>query len=201
MKVTDLAIKIFNESIRDYHIIDNIDSIINNKYDKNSLENLFYLKSWIDTVQWHLEDVIRNPNIEPLEALSIKRRIDLSNQERTDIVEYIDSWYLDKYKGITSKSDAKINTESPAWAFDRLSILCLKIYHMDLEVNRKDASYEHKTNCQKKLDILLEQQKDLSEAIEDLLKDIERGYKYMKTYKQMKMYNDPNLNPILYKKK
>ena len=152
-------------------------------------------------MQWHLEDIIRNPEIEPITALYIKRRIDKSNQDRTDLVEMIDSYFRDKYKDVKVAQDATINTESPAWAIDRLSILALKIYHMQQEVERTDATEEHIQKCQAKLDILLEQRIDLSTAIETLLNDIEAGRKYMKVYRQMKMYNDPDTNPILYGKK
>ena len=179
---------------------DNVDAPIKNPYELRSIEFYLYLKNWIDTVQWHLEDIIRNPEIEPVEALKIKRRIDKSNQDRTDLVELIDSYMLDKYKDVEVKAEATINTESPAWAIDRLSILALKIYHMSIEANRPDAKPEHKAECQKKLDVLLEQRKDLSLAIDKLLADIEAGNKYMKVYKQMKMYNDPALNPVLYAK-
>ena len=189
---------IFEESIATYHVTDNIDTPINNPYPKNKLEHLLYLKNWIDTVQWHLEDIIRNPAIDPADALVIKRRIDYSNQERTDVVEFIDSYFLDQYKSINPKADASVNTESPAWAIDRLSILALKIYHMNAEATRADASEEHIATCQNKLAVLLEQRADLSKAIDELLQDIESGKKYMKVYKQMKMYNDPSLNPVLY---
>ena len=166
-----------------------------------SIEYYLYLKNWIDTVQWHFEDIIRDPHIDPAEALLLKRRIDKSNQDRTDLVELIDSYFLDKFKAVTVLPDALINTESPAWAIDRLSILALKIYHMQQEVNRTDTNPEHHQQCEKKLNILLEQQKDLSTAIGQLLDDIAAGRKYMKVYKQMKMYNDPALNPVLYGKK
>ncbi|MFT3995267.1 MAG: DUF4254 domain-containing protein [Dysgonomonas sp.] len=201
MNFTVLSNSIFQESINDYHKTDSIDAQINNPYKAQSIEAILYLKNWIDTVQWHLEDVIRDPNIDPVRALEIKRRIDKSNQERTDLVELIDSYFLDKYKDVKVQLSAKINTESPAWAIDRLSILALKIYHMQQEVDRIDADVDHRNQCKKKLDILLEQRKDLSTAIEELLSDIECGDKYMKVYKQMKMYNDPSLNPILYAKK
>lgn len=201
MNFTVLSNSIFQESINDYHKTDSIDAQINNPYKAQSIEAILYLKNWIDTVQWHLEDVIRDPNIDPIRALEIKRRIDKSNQERTDLVELIDSYFLDKYKDVKVQLSAKINTESPAWAIDRLSILALKIYHMQQEVDRIDADEDHRNQCKKKLDILLEQRKDLSTAIEELLSDIECGDKYMKVYKQMKMYNDPSLNPILYAKK
>lgn len=201
MAFTDICNKIFNESITDYHVKDNVDIPIQNPYPLKSIEYYLYLKNWIDTVQWHFEDIIRDPHIDPTEALLLKRRIDKSNQDRTDLVELIDSYFLDKFKAVTVLPDALINTESPAWAIDRLSILALKIYHMQQEVNRTDTSLEHHQQCEKKLNILLEQQKDLSTAIDQLLDDIAAGRKYMKVYKQMKMYNDPALNPVLYGKK
>lgn len=198
MTFSNLSKPIFDQAIQDYHILDNVDAPINNPYTFQTIEYFLYLKNWIDTVQWHLEDIVRDPEIDPVKALEIKRRIDKSNQERTDMVEMIDSYFLDKYKDVIPSTNAKINTESPAWAIDRLSILALKIYHMHQEVIRMDAEQSHKDACQKKLDILLEQQTDLSSAIDELLEDIQNGEKYMKVYKQMKMYNDPNLNPVLY---
>lgn len=201
MIFTDLCNRIFNESIQQYHITDNIETPIINPYPANSIEYYLYLKNWIDTVQWHFEDIIRDPSITPENALLLKRRIDKSNQDRTDLVELIDSYFLDQYKDIQILTDATINTESPAWAIDRLSILALKIYHMRQEVLRTDTSAEHHEQCLNKLNILLEQQKDLSVAIGQLLCDIESGKKYMKVYKQMKMYNDPELNPVLYSKR
>ncbi len=193
-----LAYTVFEQSIQDYHQFDNVDQPINNPFDKDKFEHLLFHKNWIDTVQWHFEDIIRDPNIDPVAALTLKRRIDASNQERTDMVEYIDSYFLQKYSNVVVKENAKINSESPAWAFDRLSILALKIYHMNEESNRLAATQEHRDNCQKKLNILLEQRTDLSTAIDDLLSDIEHGNKFMKVYKQMKMYNDDDLNPVLY---
>jgi hypothetical protein len=198
---TKNANAIFERVIADYHRYDNVDQPIENPFEAGTIDHLLYAKNWIDTVQWHLEDIIRDPQIDPVEALKIKRRIDASNQDRTDMVEYVDSYMLDKYKDVEVLADAKINTETPAWAIDRLSILALKIYHMAQEVARTDVSDEHKAACQKKLDVLLSQQVDLSQAIEELIEDIEAGRKYMKTYKQMKMYNDPSLNPVLYGKK
>ncbi len=198
---SEYAWGIFTRSIEDYHITDDVDAAKPNHYENNSLEQILYHKNWIDTVQWHLEDIIRDENIDPVKALEIKRRIDASNQKRTDLVEFIDSWFLNKYKNTTPNADAKINTETPAWAVDRLSILALKVYHMDLEANRASASDEHREKCQMKLNTLLEQKKDLSSAIDQLLNDIENGLVKIKTYKQMKMYNDETLNPILYKKK
>ena len=197
---SEFAWDIFNKSINDYHITDNVDANEPNNYAQDSLEQTLYSKNWIDTVQWHLEDIIRDENINPVKALEIKRRIDASNQKRTDLVEFIDGWFLNKYKNTTPKPNAKINTETPAWAVDRLSILALKVYHMELETRRESASEEHKKKCQDKLNILLEQKKDLSSAIDQLLKDIEEGEVKIKTYKQMKMYNDESLNPILYQK-
>lgn len=200
MTFTEKANKIFNQAINDYHVKDNIDTPINNPFEEGSIENRLYLKCWIDTVQWHFEDIIRDPQIDPAEALLLKRRIDKSNQDRTDLVEQIDSYFREIYKDVKVQDDARINTESPAWAVDRLSILALKIYHMKEQVERPEASEEHKAKCQAKLNVLLEQQVDLSTAIDQLLEDIEAGRKYMKVYRQMKMYNDPSTNPILYKK-
>ncbi len=201
MTFTENANKIFNQAIADYHIKDNIDTPINNPFAEGTIENRLYLKCWIDTVQWHFEDNIRDPQIDPAEALVLKRRIDKSNQDRTDLVEQIDSYFREIYKDVKVQSDARINTESPAWAVDRLSILALKIYHMKEQVERPEASAEHKAKCQAKLDVLLEQQVDLSTAIDQLLEDIEAGRKYMKVYRQMKMYNDPSTNPVLYNQK
>lgn len=200
MTFTELSNSIFVQVINDYHKTDHVDTPINNPFEEKTIEYFLYLKNWIDTVQWHLEDIIRDPEINPTEALKIKRRIDTSNQDRTDLVELIDSYFLDKYKDIKIQPNARINTESPAWAIDRLSILALKIYHMQQEVDRKDSDANHHEQVSKKLDILLAQREDLSTAIEELLEDIEAGNKYMKVYKQMKMYNDPALNPVLYGK-
>jgi hypothetical protein len=201
MSFTEHCNEIFNQAIRDYHVTDNVDTPINNPYDRESIENRLYLKCWIDTVQWHFEDLIRDPHISPEDGMSLKHRIDRSNQDRTDLVEQIDSYFRQLYSDITPLPDATINTESPAWAVDRLSILALKIYHMKEQTERKDASEEHIKKCKSKLNILCEQQKDLSLAIDQLLDDIQHGRKYMKVYRQMKMYNDPSTNPILYKKK
>ena len=198
---TETANEIFNRAIGDYHRWDDVDHPIENPYEPGSLEHLLYHKNWIDTVQWHLEDIIRDPQIDPVAALAIERRIDKSNQDRTDMVEYIDSYLLDKYRDVEPRPDARLNTETPAWAIDRLSILALKIYHMAREAERTDVGDAHRAACRKKLDVLLAQQVDLSGAIEELIGDIEAGRKYMKTYKQMKMYNDPALNPVLYGQK
>ncbi len=200
MSFSEQCNKIFQRAIDDYHVHDDIDAPINNPYDDGTIENRLYLKCWIDTVQWHFEDIIRDPNIDPMEALALKRRIDRSNQDRTDLVEQIDSYFRQKYSEVKVLPDARINTESPAWAIDRLSILALKIYHMREQVERQDASKEHKDTCTAKLNVLLEQQKDLGTAIDQLLEDIQEGRKYMKVYRQMKMYNDPSTNPVLYKK-
>ena len=200
MRFTELCQPIFEAAINDYHKTDNVDTPIQNPY-TSGIERDLYLKAWIDTVQWHFEDIIRDPEINPAEALTLKRRIDKSNQDRTDLVERIDSYFLTLYKNVSIQSNATINTESPAWAIDRLSILALKIYHMREQAERTDASAEHLERCKSKLQVLLEQQKDLSSAIDTLLDDIEHGRKYMKVYKQMKMYNDADTNPILYCKK
>ncbi|MDR0429145.1 MAG: DUF4254 domain-containing protein [Tannerellaceae bacterium] len=201
MDFSAMSYQIFEKATDDYHVEDHVDTPINNPYELKSIEYYLYLKNWIDAVQWHLEDIIRNPDINPVEALAIKRRIDKSNQERTDLVELIDSYFLETYKEVKALADATINTESPAWAVDRLSILVLKIYHMHQEATRPDAEPAHKTACQQKLAVLLEQKKDLSSALNQLLDDIKEGRKFMKVYKQMKMYNDPSLNPVLYGKK
>ena len=200
MSFTKLCNDIFNQAIRDYQVTDNIDTPINNPYKRETIENRLYLKCWIDTVQWHFEDIIRDPHIDPVEALNLKRRIDRSNQDRTDLVEQIDSYFRQKYANVKPLPEARLNTESPAWAVDRLSILALKIYHMREQVERNDVDAEHRERCEGKLNILLEQQVDLSAAIDQLLADIEEGRIYMKVYRQMKMYNDPATNPVLYKK-
>lgn len=200
MSFSEHCSQVFNQAIRDYHIKDNIDTPINNPYDRDDVENRLYLKCWIDTVQWHFEDIIRDPHIDPVEALALKRRIDRSNQDRTDLVEQIDTYFRQLYCDVKVLEDATINTESPAWAIDRLSILALKIYHMKEQAERTDASEEHISKCKSKLDILMEQQVDLGTAIDQLLDDIKAGRKYMKVYRQMKMYNDPATNPVLYKK-
>jgi hypothetical protein len=200
MEFVKLCQPIFEAAIRDYHVTDNVDTPISNPYPQGQIEHDLYLKCWIDTVQWHFEDIIRDPAIDPAAALVLKRRIDKSNQDRTDLVERIDSYFLTVYRDVKPLADATINTESPAWAIDRLSILALKIYHMRLEAERTDASDEHREKCGAKLRVLLEQQRDLSQAITQLLDDIASGRKYMKVYKQMKMYNDADTNPVLYGK-
>ena len=197
MSFTQDSNRIFNQAIHDYHVKDNIDTPICNPFEEGTIENRLYLKCWIDTVQWHFEDIIRDPEIDPVEALALKRRIDKSNH---DLVEQIDSYFRELYKEVKVDADARINTESPAWAVDRLSILALKIYHMKEQAERTDATPEHVAKCKAKLSVLLEQQKDLSTAIDQLLEDIAAGRKYMKVYRQMKMYNDVDTNPVLYKK-
>lgn len=199
--ISNKAFKIFEMAINDYHIKDDVNQPMKNPFDKDSLEHLLYKKNWIDTVQWHYEDLIRDPKISPNNALSLKRKIDSSNQDRTDTVEYIDSFYYSKFKNVEVNENASINTESPAWAIDRLSILALKIFHMKEESERSSGSKEHRGLCKKKLLILMEQKNDLSEAIDQLLQDMKNGLKYMKVYKQMKMYNDESLNPVLYQNK
>lgn len=193
------ANKIFQTVIDTYHVLNTVDQNFENPYDRNShlIEHLLYRKCWIDTVQWHYEDIIRDPQIDPVAALTLKRKIDASNQDRTDMVEYIDGYFLDQNNDVSIKDNATINTESPAWAIDRMSILGLKVYHMNEETTRTDASQDHINACQKKLDTLLEQRIDLTIALDQLLEDISKGNKYMKVYKQMKMYNDDELNPVL----
>lgn len=198
---SSFAFNIFEQSIRDYHILDDAYQPTLNPYEMGTIESLLYAKNWVDTVQWHYEDIIRDPKIDPVAALDLKRKIDASNQVRTDMVEFIDSYFMQKYQNIIVKSDAKINTESPAWAIDRLSILSLKIYHMNEEATRSDASEAHRAQCQVKLNVLLDQKSDMFNSIDQLLFDYENGDKFMKVYKQMKMYNDESLNPILYQAK
>ena len=200
MSFTEHSNLIFGQAIRDYHLTDNVDTPMNNPYERGTIDYNLYMKCWIDTVQWHFEDIIRDPHIDPIEALNLKRRIDRSNQDRTDLVEEIDSYFRHKYSEVKTLPEARLNTESPAWAIDRLSILALKIYHMREQVERDDADDEHRAKCAAKLDVLLEQQQDLGLAIDQLLEDIEAGRKYMKVYRQMKMYNDPSTNPVLYRK-
>lgn len=196
-----MANEVFDRSVADYHRTDNVDAPCVNPYEKGSLEAIFYDKNWVDAVQWHLEDIIRDPEIDPREALGLKRRIDRSNQVRTDMVEDIDTWFRDQYKDVVTLPEATINTESPAWALDRLSILALKIWHMREQAERTDASEEHLAKSRAKLAVLLEQREDLTSAIDTLLEDIAAGRKYMKVYRQMKLYNDPATNPVLYAKK
>ena len=200
IKISKKAIEIFEKSVNDYHVYDDISRNPNNPFENKSFEHLLYEKNWIDTVQWHYEDIIRDPDIDPSEGMKLKRLIDSSNQNRTEMVEYIDSYFLNLYSSVTTRENAKVNTESPAWAIDRLSILILKIYHMEEESNRKDVLEDHRNNCQKKLNVLIEQREALSESIDQLLIDMSTGIKKMRVYKQMKMYNDESLNPVLYKK-
>lgn len=197
--ISSTCIDVFRRSVSDYHLHNNVDAEMSNPFLKGSLEHILYTKNYIDTVQWHLEDIVRDPKIDPVDGLALKRRIDKSNQERTDLVEQIDDHFLLLYKDVVVSSKATLNTESPAWAIDRLSILILKIWHMNEEVIRPGASAEHQAKCNSKLQILLEQEKDLSNSIDELIDDIASGKKVMKVYRQMKMYNDPSLNPVLYK--
>lgn len=190
--------KLFEQQIIEYHKTDNVDAPENNPYLEGSFEAVLWEKSWVDTVQWHLEDLVRPDDVDPVYALQLKRRIDRSNQQRTDLVERIDDHYYMQFKEVTPLPDARLNTETPAWAVDRLSILALKIYHFQIEAHRGDEA--HRAKCQAKLDTLLTQRADLTLAIDQLLEDLAAGRRQMKLYRQMKMYNDPSLNPSLYKK-
>jgi hypothetical protein len=192
---------IFQRSIEDYHLRDNVDTPVVNPYPSGTFEALLYSKNWIDTVQWHLEDIIRLPEIEAQEGIKIKRRIDKSNQDRTDLVEQIDDYFLATFKDVIAKPGTRINSETPAWLLDRMSILMLKIYHMKEQTERKDASPEHIAKCQAKLQILMEQKTDMQLAFDELVEDISSGNRRFKVYRQMKMYNDASLNPVLYAKK
>lgn len=198
MNFAEEANKVFDRTVADYHITDNVDALTTNPFDTGSPMAALYDKCWVDAVQWHLEDIIRDPQIDPDEALQLKRRIDRSNQVRTDMVEQIDTYFLELFSGVTTLPDASINTESPAWAIDRLSILALKIWHMREQAMRHDADAGHRARCEERLKILLEQREDLTLAIDTLLEDMQKGRKFMKTYRQMKMYNDPSTNPVLY---
>lgn len=198
MKFAHKCNEVFDRTVALYHITDDVDAVVTNPYAKDTVEHTLFAKNWIDAVQWHLEDIIRDPEIDPVAALALKRRIDASNQDRTDMVEELDSYFRAGYKDVKPVEGATINTESPAWALDRLSILALKIYHMRVETERTDATPEHLAKCRAKLDVLLEQREDLTTAIDQLLDDISAGRKYMKVYRQMKMYNDPDTNPVLY---
>ncbi len=189
---------IFRKSIDDYHRKDNVDTPINNPFPQDSFESLLYLKNWIDTVQWHLEDIIRNPQIDPSEALAIKRRIDKSNQDRTDTVEKIDDFFLEAFRQVKYPAGVRINSETPAWLLDRMSILTLKIDHMTEQTERKDVSMQHLAKCRDKLMILEEQKQDMRDAFDQLIADIASGTRRFKVYRQMKMYNDASLNPVLY---
>ena len=200
MNFVEVSNQIFRTAVVDYHITNDVDAPMRNPYALGTIEHDLYLKNWIDTVQWHLEDIIRDPQIDPSEALLLKRRIDKSNQDRTDLVERIDSYFWEQYHTVLPKTNAKINTESPAWAIDRLSILHVKIYHMQEQVNRTDVSQEQHDKCAAKLAVLQEQLQDMTTSITQLLQDYASGERIMKVYRQMKMYNDPMLNPVLYKK-
>jgi len=195
------ANRIFDRCVADYHTTDSIDTPCPESGDPGSLGSILYAKCWIDAAQWHMEDVIRDPDIEPSEAVALKRRIDKSNQDRTDMVEELDTWFRNRFSGVIPRPDARINTESPAWATDRLSILALKIWHMREQAERTDADMAHREKARARLGVLLEQRADLSEAIDQLLEDYESGRKKMKVYRQMKLYNDPSTNPALYGKK
>ncbi len=201
MNFAELCNQIFPQSVVDYHRTDNVDAPMPNPYKEGTIEYDLYKKNWIDVVQWHLEDIIRDPQIDPVDALALKRRIDRSNQDRTDLVERIDSYFYEKYRDVQPLEGARINTESPAWAIDRLSILHVKIYHMQEQVDRKDVSEEQHKKCVDKLSVLKEQLIDMTTSISQLLEDYQAGRRVMKVYKQMKMYNDPSLNPVLYGKK
>jgi hypothetical protein len=201
MVSADQCYTVFQKSINDYHTIDNVDAPLKNPYKEGSFEALLYVKNWIDTVQWHLEDIIRKPEINPSEGIAIKRRIDKSNQDRTDKVELMDDYFLEQFKEIQAKTGARINSETPAWLLDRMSILMLKIYHMKEQTERNDATQEHIEKCSERLSVLMEQKNDMRLAFDELIEDIRLGSRKFKVYRQMKMYNDASLNPMLYQPK
>jgi len=200
MLQADECYNIFQKSIDDYHLNDDVDTPIRNPFQGDSFEALLYLKNWIDTVQWHLEDIIRDPQIDPAAGIQIKRRIDKSNQDRTDTVEKMDDYFLEAFRNVKYAPGARINSETPAWLLDRMSILMLKIYHMKEQTERKDASIQHIAKCREKLLILEEQKTDMGQAFNELIQDIGSGTRRFKVYRQMKMYNDASLNPTLYNK-
>lgn len=188
--------KIFRESIEDWH--KNQES--NNPYIGDSLEFILYNKNQIDTIQWHVEDEIRRIDILDKEIASLKRKIDSLNQQRTDLVEKLDDIFLNQFQLVVQTKDSRMNSETPAWLVDRMSILELKIYHMEEQTQRTDVSEEHRNTCANKLKVLLEQRADMILCMNQLIEDLTLGKKYMKVYRQMKMYNDKSLNPSLYKK-
>ena len=198
MLQADNCYTIFQQSIEDYHVLDNVDTPIKNPYPAGSFNALLYGKNWIDTVQWHLEDIVRVPSIEPIEGLKIKRRIDKSNQDRTDMVEKLDDYFLEEFKNVKAPAGTRINSETPAWLLDRMSILLLKIYHMKEQTERKDVGEDHIKTTNAKLAVLMEQKSDMRLAFDELMDDIGRGKRRFKVYRQMKMYNDATLNPMLY---
>ncbi len=190
--------KIFEQSVSDYHLHNNVDQSIKNPFPENSFESLLYLKNYIDTVQWHLEDIIRDPKIDPVKALEIKRRIDQSNQHRTDVVEKMDDRFVEYFKEVKFTTEARLNSETPAWLLDRMSILVLKIYHMKEQTERRDASADHIQKCLSRLSVLMEQRTDMAGCFDDLMEDVRNGKRRIKVYRQMKMYNDASMNPVLY---
>lgn len=198
MLSADECYSIFQKSIEDYHLADNVDAPIRNPFPAGSVSSLLYQKNWIDTVQWHLEDIIRRPDIAPAEGILIKRRIDQSNQDRTDTVEKMDDFFLEAFKEVKYVPGARMNSETPAWLLDRMSILLLKIYHMKEQTERKDVSAQHLGKCRDKLVVLEEQKQDMRQAFDELTEDILSGKRRFKVYRQMKMYNDATLNPMLY---
>ena len=192
---------LFDKCIEHYHVLDTVDQTFENPPQESEIEQLLYQKCWIDTVQWHYEDLIRDPQINPADGMALKRLIDASNQRRTDMVEQIDDWFLAGFEGVNAEENATINTESPAWVVDRLSILALKIYHMQEQAARANVAADHIQQAKTKLAVLAEQQADLSTSFDELLEDIATGRRKMKVYRQMKLYNDPATNPVLYKNK
>lgn len=197
MVTAEYCTSLFLSTIEEYHKTDNIETPCP-VVESDTLEKILIRKCWIDTVQWHLEDLIRRPDLEPYQFILIKRKIDKSNQDRTDCVEQIDDYLMNEFNKVKIHENPRLNTETPAWVIDRLSILMLKIYHMNEQTERKDASIDHLKLCKQKLDTLIQQKLDLSFSFNYLLKELSEGISVMKLYRQMKMYNDPNTNPELY---
>jgi len=193
------CLDIFKACTRDYHARDEVDAQEQNPYARGTMAALLYTKHWVDVVQWHLEDIIRDPEIDAGEALRVKRRIDELNQWRTELVELLDDRLAKEYEGVKLQPGARLNTESLAWAMDRLSILELKLFHMEQESCREGVPETHVQCCVDRVAVLAEQQADLMKAIDQLFEDLRTGRRYVRVYRQFKMYNDPMLNPVLYR--
>ena len=164
--------------------------------------NLVSMQHYVNFELWHQEDMARDPDATDSKIAAVKRAIDVLNQRRNDMIEQMDQYLLDELqkKKINYTSETEMNSETPGSIIDRLSINALKIYHMDEEIQRLDVTDEHRKKCSGKLSVLQDQRNDLKKSLETLLADLSSGKKRLKVYQQMKMYNDENLNPVLYQK-